>query len=294
VWLLFSVTLVHAAVHDSDGDGLTDESELETYHTDPLKPDTDGDTVSDGQEIIDGTDPLDSGDSQLQRFQNELHAPALRSESLAWYIGRASGIFAFMLLTLVVVNGLLISTRLVARFMPPALNFEMHQFFAWMALITTGVHIASFTFDPFIRLRWSQALIPFALKGSLVSALGYNLKIPVTLGVFALYGILTLLLTSYFRNKIGIKTWRRIHYVSFATYCLFLFHGISAGTDSTQWWMEFVYSFSALLVGILVIVRIRQSLRKPPIVQQPRQERDPFAGLNRSRPDVHNDKARNI
>jgi len=42
---------------DSDGDGLTDEQEIE-LGTDPNNPDTDGDGISDGREKELGTDPL--------------------------------------------------------------------------------------------------------------------------------------------------------------------------------------------------------------------------------------------
>ncbi len=44
---------------DSDGDGLTNNTEWTTYHTHPYKADTDGDHVPDGLEIQYGTDPLD-------------------------------------------------------------------------------------------------------------------------------------------------------------------------------------------------------------------------------------------
>ncbi|WP_420600866.1 gliding motility-associated C-terminal domain-containing protein [Flagellimonas sp.] len=43
---------------DCDMDGLDGTDEI-TYNTDPLNADTDGDTIMDGQEISDGTDPLD-------------------------------------------------------------------------------------------------------------------------------------------------------------------------------------------------------------------------------------------
>ncbi|MBS2021914.1 MAG: hypothetical protein JST92_05850 [Deltaproteobacteria bacterium] len=42
---------------DSDGDGLTDEEEL-LLGTDPTNPDTDGDGISDGVEVREGYDPL--------------------------------------------------------------------------------------------------------------------------------------------------------------------------------------------------------------------------------------------
>ncbi len=43
---------------DSDGDGLSDGAEVLTYHTNPNNPDTDGDGHTDGQEVMAGTNPL--------------------------------------------------------------------------------------------------------------------------------------------------------------------------------------------------------------------------------------------
>jgi hypothetical protein len=45
-------------VRDVDFDGLSDEAELLTYHTDPSNPDTDGDGHSDWQEVMAATNPL--------------------------------------------------------------------------------------------------------------------------------------------------------------------------------------------------------------------------------------------
>jgi 3D (Asp-Asp-Asp) domain-containing protein len=44
---------------DTDGDGLSDGDEVHVYHTNPLLWDTDGDGISDGVEVRTGTDPLD-------------------------------------------------------------------------------------------------------------------------------------------------------------------------------------------------------------------------------------------
>jgi len=43
---------------DTDGDGLSDGDEVNIYHTNPLVADTDGDGIPDGVEIATGTDPL--------------------------------------------------------------------------------------------------------------------------------------------------------------------------------------------------------------------------------------------
>ncbi|HLX07628.1 MAG TPA: Ig-like domain-containing protein, partial [Thermoanaerobaculia bacterium] len=44
---------------DTDGDGLSDGDEVHVYHTNPLLWDTDGDGISDGVEVQTGSNPLD-------------------------------------------------------------------------------------------------------------------------------------------------------------------------------------------------------------------------------------------
>lgn len=50
---------------DSDADGLTDWAEIKIYKTNPLNPDTDNDGYKDGQEVINGYDPLLPGNARL-------------------------------------------------------------------------------------------------------------------------------------------------------------------------------------------------------------------------------------
>lgn len=47
---------------DDDGDGLTDDAEINVQGTNPLLADSDGDSMSDGEELAEGLDPLDATD----------------------------------------------------------------------------------------------------------------------------------------------------------------------------------------------------------------------------------------
>lgn len=57
---------------DFDGDELSNAEELNTYHTDPLAADTDGDSFGDGFEVLKGTNPLNALDSPLTLAQQQL------------------------------------------------------------------------------------------------------------------------------------------------------------------------------------------------------------------------------
>lgn len=50
---------------DIDGDGITNDDEINIYGTDPNNPDTDGDGIDDGVEIANGSDPLNPCDPDI-------------------------------------------------------------------------------------------------------------------------------------------------------------------------------------------------------------------------------------
>src|SRR6266404_5661805 len=52
---------------DTDGDGLSDGDEVNTYHTNPLLADTDGDLITDGVEVQTGSNPLDRNSYDLEK-----------------------------------------------------------------------------------------------------------------------------------------------------------------------------------------------------------------------------------
>ena len=55
--------------------------------------------------------------------------------------------------------------------------------------------------------------------------------------------------------RASVRTWREIHYVSFAAYLLALGHGIMAGTDTSQVWAQLLYWSTGSLVLALCLWR---------------------------------------
>lgn len=67
---------------DSDGDGLTDGQEILVYKTNPSNPDTDGDTLTDGEEVQTTLSPLVDDSSTINFFAQRTAGLALESPVL--------------------------------------------------------------------------------------------------------------------------------------------------------------------------------------------------------------------
>ncbi len=77
-WIFFAGMLIlfaflscsKGSLLDSDADGLSDQSEVLVYGTDPYNADTDGDGRGDGEELLAETDPLAADFARTIRFNN--------------------------------------------------------------------------------------------------------------------------------------------------------------------------------------------------------------------------------
>ncbi len=245
---------------DSDNDGISDDAEIEKYKTDPNNPDSDNDGIIDSQEIIEQTNPNDSNSSILNTKETDAKSLISKDDPIMWYLSRISGIAAFIMFTIVIWMGLLMTSRILLKFKflraPDAL--QMHSFTASViAFLLVIIHFGSLFFDDFIKLKPLEVFVPFLFQRDIKTALGYDFQIPVALGVIAFYLSIILIATSQLRRKIfSIKIWRMTHYSSFLFYVLFLVHAILAGTDSKEWWMQSIYIISATSVTGLILLRI--------------------------------------
>ena len=244
---------------DSDLDGISDEAEINIYKTNPNDPDTDKDGVLDYIEItVDKTNPTDINSSHL----TEISAESLINprDPIVWYLSRITGIGAFIMFTMVISMGLLMTSKFLLKvpFLKAPDALQLHSFTASIIAFTLMlVHFLSLIFDDFIKLELSEIFVPFILDRDTNSSLGFNLRFPVGLGVTAFYFASVLVITSQLRKKIvSIKVWRKIHYSSFVFYLLFLFHAILSGTDTKEPWMIGIYVWSVTQVTILILLRI--------------------------------------
>ncbi len=185
-----------------------------------------------------------------------------------WYISRATGLTAYLLLTLTVCFGLLVRTRAMEWLLARWRWFDLHQFTALLALGFIATHIFSLLGDHFIGFKLDQLFVPFNSP--------YR-PVWVALGIVSVYLMLIVVASFYVRRFIGYAAWRAIHYVTFAVFLLALLHGLFAGSDTGQGWDTFLYWSTCMAVGLLSVWRFAagashrmRSEPAPPALPQPR------------------------
>lgn len=189
-----------------------------------------------------------------------------------WYLTRALAVGAYVALTVSVLFGAL---RSIARQSREGLSWvvdELHQFLATLAGTLILGHLVTLLLDPYLPFSPQNLLLPLNEP--------YR-PFAVILGVFALYTLVALLFTSWFRAFMPYKFWRAVHFFAFVAFILVTAHGMLAGSDGGEPWMRGIYAGAVGAFVVVTLFRLRGSPRKPTATQPappPATTRAPVSG----------------
>lgn len=178
--------------------------------------------------------------------------PSQASPTL-WYMTRALAVGAYVSLTVSILFGALRSIARQSRESVSWVVDELHQFLATLAATLVLGHLITLLLDPYLPFTWQNLLLPLDEP--------YR-PFAVILGVFALYSLIALLFTSWFRAFLPYAFWRVLHYLSFVAFILVTAHGLLAGSDTNEPWMRGIYAGAAGAFGILTLMRLFGRSRK--------------------------------
>src|SRR6476659_1375527 len=122
-----------------------------------------------------------------------------------WVLSRATGLVSLVLLTLVMVIGILVQRQRRVGTLPRFVVVGLHRNASLLGVAFVAVHVASVVYDPYVSIRWVDALVPFA---------GSYRPFWLGLGAVTLDLMLALVLTSLLRHRVpvgpgGLCTGRR-------------------------------------------------------------------------------------
>ena len=143
--------------------------------------------------------------------------------AVTWDAARAAGFAAYVLLTAAVSAGLVLRNRWQSTRWPRLITNELHGYFSLLALVFIAIHVVGVLADPFTRFGLAEVFVPLA---------SHYRPFWMGLGVVALYLLLAVWVSSRLRTRIGFRTWRVIHTLSYGVYVAATVHGLGTGSDT--------------------------------------------------------------
>lgn len=181
----------------------------------------------------------------------------MTAPSPLWYASRGLGLVLLVALTASVVLGVLTTRRWRPQQEARFLANGLHRNVALVSVVLLPLHGIANALDPFAGIRLQDLLIPFLAS--------YR---PLWLGLGVLSGelLLAVAVTSLVRVRLGLRAWRVVHWLTYASWPLGLLHGLGTGTDSHSGWTLLIYASCLAAVLAAVIARL-WGAGVPPVVK---------------------------
>jgi methionine sulfoxide reductase heme-binding subunit len=174
-----------------------------------------------------------------------------------WYAARASGVAAYVVLSLVVSLGLTLGGRAQNRRWPRFSVEEVHRFGGLLVGSLIGIHVLAIAADSFLPFSLTQLLVPFTSR--------YR-PLWTGLGIAAAELLAALAVTNHYRRRLPYGFWRKAHYLNFAVWALASLHGLMSGTDRGTAWLAILYGVSVAMVVMLLVWRFGRHVFRSPRV----------------------------
>ena len=166
---------------------------------------------------------------------------------LFWLTSRAAGIVALILSSVSVCVGLLMGGRLRTR--GPELRVA-HEALTLATLAALAVHGLTLLGDGYLHPSFADVAVPFVSS--------YE-TFWTSAGIVAFWALALLGLSYYFRARIGVQRWKRLHRLVALAWVLGLVHSLGEGTDAGQTW--FLAMTAIVTVPALVLLCVRWARR---------------------------------
>ncbi|SPF55872.1 Ferric reductase domain protein transmembrane component, N-terminal domain (fragment) [Candidatus Sulfopaludibacter sp. SbA4] len=132
-----------------------------------------------------------------------------------------AGLTAMVLLTVNILLGLLVSVNYNPRRQWPHRKiplFKIHNWNAYLAIVVVCLH-------PLILLFSTSKLAQFGIFDLLWPLHSPGQRLYNCLGAATFYGFALVVVTSYFRPRLGYRTWKKLHYVAYFAAAIMYVHG---------------------------------------------------------------------
>jgi hypothetical protein len=169
-----------------------------------------------------------------------------------WFATRGTGVVALLLLTGSLVLGVLFSARSRPPGLPRFVVATLHRNLSLLAVAFVTAHVVTAVADHFAPIGFRDGLVPF---------LSPYRPLWLGLGTVAFDLLLALVVTSLFRARLGIRLWRAVHWLAYASWPVALLHSLGTGSDARFGWMGLIGFGSCVAVVLAIALRLARSSR---------------------------------
>jgi methionine sulfoxide reductase heme-binding subunit len=164
---------------------------------------------------------------------------------LLWYVSRAAGLVALLLLTGTILLGITGVVRFAVPGWPQFVLAQLHRNLSLLTVAFLAVHVSTAVVDTYAGIRWIDTVVPFVSR--------YE-TFWLGLGVIAIELLIALVVTSLLRTRIGLRTWRAVHWAAYACWLIAVIHGLGIGGQDTRttWVLVLTLGCAALMAGGLI------------------------------------------
>ncbi|MEA2306256.1 MAG: methionine sulfoxide reductase heme-binding subunit [Solirubrobacteraceae bacterium] len=164
-----------------------------------------------------------------------------------WYLTRATGAAALVLLTLTLTLGIADVQRFASARLPRFVIDGWHRTASLLVCVLLVVHIGTSVIDGYAPIRLVDALVPFV---------GAYRPVWLGLGALALDLMIALVVTSLLRARLGARAWRAVHWLAYACWPVALVHGLGTGSDVRPGWLAWLSLGCTAVVIVAIGVRL--------------------------------------
>lgn len=147
------------------------------------------------------------------------------NEQVWWYLSRASGIVALVLLVASLVWGILLTTRVLRPHDRPGWLLDLHRWLGGTAVVMVLLHMLGLWLDGYIDYDIAELLVPGASPWK---------PLAVAVGIVSFYVLVAIELTSLAKRRLPPAVWHTIHLLSYLLVWGATVHAGTAGTDTSN------------------------------------------------------------
>ena len=155
-----------------------------------------------------------------------------------WYLSRATGVVALVLLTATTFLGVLVAGRAKSK-LPSFARADAHRYISAVTVAFVAVHVVTALLDPYVNIGWAAVVTPLTSS--------YE-RAGIAIGTVGADVLLAVGISSALRTRLPARVWRAVHWAAYLCWPTAVAHALAMGPDTRFAWARCLVAACAVVV----------------------------------------------